>query len=248
VLNTEGSPANDYQELARVFDDYFVNVTNLTQTGNLNDDLSAAENLNTVYNRPLGQIDLTPVTAQEIKNIIRCLKWTTSSGYDEVPPRLLKLSLLYIISPLTYLCNKSLTSGIFPSWLKYSQVTPILKKGNKFELSNCRPVSLLTSFSKMFEKVMYKRQFNHVSVCNILSKAQYGFRPNMSTDNAIYQLTNNILKAIDNKQLGGMFCDLSRAFDCVQLLWNLLLRVEQGKERCPPRFDIGTALLFVLYK
>jgi len=127
-LNIEGSPANDYQELACVFNEYFINVTNLTQTGNLKDDPSVVENLNTVYNRPFGQIDLTPVTAQEIKNIIRSLKWTTSSGYDEVPPRLLKLSLLYIISPLTYLCNKSLTftitititSGIFPSWLKYS--------------------------------------------------------------------------------------------------------------------------------
>ena len=124
---------------------------------------------------------------------------------------LLKLSLLYIISPLIYLCNKSLTSGIFPSWLKYSQVTPILKKGNKFELSNYRPVSLLTSFSKIFEKVIYKRLVNHASTHNILSKAQYGLRTNMSTDNVIYQLMNNILKALDNKQLvGGMFCDLSK--------------------------------------
>jgi hypothetical protein len=79
-LNTEGSPANDYQQLACVFNEYFINVTNPTQTGNLKDDSSAAENLNTVYNRPLWQIDLTPVTAQEIRNIIRSLKWTTSSG------------------------------------------------------------------------------------------------------------------------------------------------------------------------
>jgi hypothetical protein len=76
--NIEGSTANDYQELACVFNEYFINVTNLTQIGNLKDDSSTAENLNTVYNRPLGQIDLTPVTAQEIKNIIRSLKWTTS--------------------------------------------------------------------------------------------------------------------------------------------------------------------------
>jgi hypothetical protein len=53
-------------------------------------------------------------------------------------------------------------------------------------------------------------------VHNILSRAQYGFRTNMSTDNSIYQLTTNILKALDNKQLvGGIFCDLSKAFDCV---------------------------------
>jgi hypothetical protein len=214
-LNIEGSPANDYQELACVFNEYFINVINPTQTDNLKEDSSVAENLNTVCNRPFGQIDLTPVTAQEIK-IIRSLKWTTASGYDGVSPRLLKLSLPYIISPLTYLCNKSLTSGIFPTWLKYSQVTPIFKKGNKCELSNYRPISLLTSFSKIFEKVIYKRLANHTSAHNILSKAQYGFRTNMSTENAIYQLMNNILKALDNKQhVGGMFCDLSKAFDCV---------------------------------
>jgi hypothetical protein len=174
------------------------------------------ENLNTVYNRPFGQIHLTLVTAQEIKNIIRSLKRTTSSGYDEVPPRVLKQSLLFIISPLTYLCNKSLTSGIFSSWLKYSQVIPIFKKGNKFEISNYRPISLLTSFSKIFEKIIYKRLANHASTHNILSKTQYRFRTKMSTDNAIYQLTNNVLKALDNKQLvGGIFYDLSKAFDCV---------------------------------
>jgi len=211
--------------LAYVFNEYFTNITNPTQTGNLKDDSSSAENLNIVFNRPLGQIDLTPVTAQEIKNIIRSLKWKTSSGYDEVPPKLLKLILQYIISPLTYLCNKSLTSGIFPSWLKYSQVTPLFKKGSKSELSNYSPISLLTSFSRIFEKVIYIRLVNQASMYNIISKVQYGFRTNLSTENAIYQLTNNILKALDNKQLaGGTFCDLSKAFDCVdhETLLNIL--------------------------
>ena len=69
-LNIDGSPANDYQELARVFNDYFINVSNQTQTGNLKDNSSAVENLNTVYIRPFGQIDLTSVTAQEINRLI----------------------------------------------------------------------------------------------------------------------------------------------------------------------------------
>jgi hypothetical protein len=230
-LNIEGSPANGYQELACIFNDYFLNITNLTQIGNLKDDSPVTENLNAVYNRPFGQIELTPVTAQEIKNIITSLKWTTSSGYDEVPPRLLKLSLLFVISPITYLCNKSLTSGIFPSWLKYSQVTPILKKGNKFELPNYRLISLLTSFSKIFEKIIYKKLANHASAHNILSKAQYGFRTNMSTDNAIYQLMNNILKVLDNNQpVGEIFCDLYKSFDCVDhetFLINLNIMVSE---------------------
>ena len=105
---------------------------------------------------------------------------------------------------------------IYRSTLKVLRLQASVCVGSKSELSNYRPISLLTSFSKIFEKVIYKRLDNHASVYNILSKVQYGFRTNLSTENAIYQLTNNILKALDNKQLvGGIFCDLSKAFDCV---------------------------------
>jgi hypothetical protein len=109
-----------------------------------------------------------------------------------------------------------MSSGIFPTWLKLSQVAPIFKKGDKDKLTNYRPISLLTSFSKIFEKVIYKRLDDHMTSNKILAKEQYGFRNNTTTEKAIYQLSNNILKALDNKYLvGGIFCDLTKAFDCV---------------------------------
>ena len=133
----------------------------------------------------------------------------------EIPLNILKISAPYIISPLIYLCNKSITTGIFPTRLKYSQIVPIYKKGDKHVLSNYRPISLLTSFSKIFEKVIYNRLYDHVTHYKILTKEQYGFRNNYSTEKAIYHLTNNILTALNNRQLvGGIFCDLSKAFDC----------------------------------
>ena len=114
------------------------------------------------------------------------------------------------------MCNKSIITGIFPTRLKYSQVAPIYKKGDKHELSSYRPISLLTSLSKIFEKVIYNRLYDHVTRHEILAKEQYGFRNNCSTEKAIYNLTDNILKALDNRQLvGGIFCDLSKAFDYV---------------------------------
>ena len=121
-----------------------------------------------------------------------------------------------ITSQLTYLCNKSISKGSFPTRLKYSQITPIFKKGDKTELTNYRPISLLTSFSKIFEKLIYTRLNKHIIFNKILANEQYGFRRNTSTETAIYQLTNKILKALDNKEwVGGIFCDLSKAFDCV---------------------------------
>jgi len=182
----------------------------------MNTNLQALSNLYSVFNKPHPQLNLTPVNAKEIKDIIQTLKWKSSCVYDEVPFKILKISAPYIISPLIYLCNKSMSTGMFPTRLKYSQVVPIYKKGDKHELSNYRPISLLTSLSKIFEKVIYNRLYDHVTCYEILAKEQYGFRNNYSTEKAIYHLTNNIFKELDNRQLvGGIFCDLSKAFDCV---------------------------------
>ena len=126
------------------------------------------------------------------------------------------MSIQCISSPLTYICNKMLSSGTLPSRLKFSEVKPTFKKGDKSDASNYRPISLLTSFSKIFKKVIYNRLYHHISNNHILVKEQYGFRHASSTDNASYTLTNNILTALNNKLLvGGIFCDLHKAFDCV---------------------------------
>jgi hypothetical protein len=93
---------------------------------------------------------MAPVPAKEIKEIIKPLPWKNSSGYDKIPLRILKISMSLIISPLTYLCNKSISIGNFPTRLKYSQIIPVFKKGNKTELTNYRSISLLNSLSKMF--------------------------------------------------------------------------------------------------
>jgi hypothetical protein len=136
-------------------------------------------------------------------------------GYDEIPLKILEISLPFIISPLTYICNKSLSTGTFPTRLKYSQINPIFKKGNKAGMSNYRPISLLTAFTKVFEKVIYKRLHYHIKSNNTLAKEQYGFMNNSSTEIASYNLINDILKALNSKMwVGGIFCDLNKACDC----------------------------------
>jgi hypothetical protein len=82
-------------------------------------------------------------------------------------------------------------------------------------LSNYRPISLLTSFSKILE-VIFIRLLNHIYVNNILAQEQCVVRNNLSTETASYNLINNVLEAINNKLIvGGVFCDLTKAFDCV---------------------------------
>jgi hypothetical protein len=116
-----------------------------------------------------------------------------------VPRKILKISATFISSPLCNIINKSLSSGIFPDRLKYSIVIPVHKRGDKNNVSDYRPISLLTSFSKIFQKVIYKRLIDHLTN-NILTKSKFGFKKNTSTTNATYKLINGILKALNNKR------------------------------------------------
>jgi hypothetical protein len=127
-------------------------------------------------------------------------------GYDEIPIKILKLSAPFIISPLTCICNKSLFSGIFPERLKYAIIKPVYKKGKKLLTTYYRSVSLLTSFSKIFEKLIYSQ---HICTNNILAKKQYGFSINSSTEAASRDVINELLKAMNNRlSVGSIFCDL----------------------------------------
>ena len=107
-----------------------------------------------------------------------------------------------------------LSTGTFLDRLKYSEIKPIYKKGDKTLITSYRPISLFPVFSKIFEKFMCKR-LGHLTLNNILVKEQFGFRCNSSTEIAIYTLRNNILSSLNNRIIVGLFCDLQKAFDCV---------------------------------
>jgi hypothetical protein len=109
-----------------------------------------------------------------------------------------------------------ISTGIFPTRLKFAEIKPLFKKGEIANTSNYRPISLLTSFSKMFEKIIYTRIIRHLNHNHILVDEQFGFRTKSSTDLASYKLINDVLTSLNDQLLvGGVFCDLQKAFDCV---------------------------------
>ena len=116
-------------------------------------------------------------THKEIEQIISSLKSKNSHGYDDVSVNILKSSSPYISSPLCHICNKMLSTGIFPDRLKHAEVKPIFKNGDKSDVSNYRPISLLPAFSKVLEKVIYVRMYQYLVNNSILINEQFGFRP-----------------------------------------------------------------------
>jgi len=156
MLKFENTLIDNQSKIADILNYYFLTVADNSMV-NINNVINQTKDnpinyLYKYYNKPFPMIQWQYVSTYEIKNIIKSLKSKNTCGYDEISNRVMKLSSPFITSTLTYICNAVLKSGVFPDRLKYAIVKPIYKKGSKTDISNYRPISILTSFSKIFEK------------------------------------------------------------------------------------------------
>ena len=106
----------------------------------------------------------------------------SSSGHDGISNKLLKLVKNELKKLLTLIVNQMITTGIFPEAFKISKITPLYKKGDHSLLANYRPISLLPTISKVFERIIYDQMYEYLNENNLLAKEQFGFRKNHSTE------------------------------------------------------------------
>jgi hypothetical protein len=153
---------------------------------------------------------------KEIEKIIISLKIKESSGDDEISTKVFKINAPFISSPLSYIFNKSMLFGTFPTRLKHAIIKPLLKKGDKENVAKYTPIFSLTSFAKALENIFYDRLLKHTETNNILSVDHFGLRTSSSTAKASYKLIDDILNVLNNRMVvGGIFYDLQKAFYCV---------------------------------
>ena len=136
--------------------------------------------------------------------------------YDGITNVLLKKIIHVIVFPLTHIFNLSLTTGTVPNKMKIAKVIPIFKKGDQQDVGNYHPLSILTIFSKILEKIVYSRLIAFFNCNHVLSGSQFGFRKKHSTAHALLLFINKIANAIDNVlHTAGIFLDFSKAFDTI---------------------------------
>ena len=118
---------------------------------------------------------------------------------------------------LAIIVNESFIYGYFPNKLKASKVIPLHKKSSTQSTNNYRPISLLSVFSKIFEKLMHQRIYKFLETHNILYPSQFGYRIKHSTSHALINITEEVKHSIDNNKYGcGIFLDLKKVFDTVK--------------------------------
>ena len=154
------------------------------------------------------------INTDVINQIIDSLAPKSSSGYDGISTKLLKLTKNSILKPITIIVNQMLNTGIFPDNLKIAKVNPIFKKDDERQFTNYRPISLLSSISKIFEKVIFKQLYTFFQEKQLFYSSQYGFREKHSTEFAALELVDRVTVEMDQSNTPiSLFLDLSKAFD-----------------------------------
>ena len=155
------------------------------------------------------------ISDDEVLKIIEKLP-NKSFGPASIPLRLLKVIADLIVMPLCHIINLSFSSGVFPEVWKIAKVIPLHKGGSTEELNNFRPISLLSIFDKIIEKLMHVRLYSFLEENDVFCKNQYGFKKKSNCAHSLIEMTEKIKESVDNGKFGcGIFIDLKKAFDTV---------------------------------
>lgn len=194
---------NNEAEIANLFASHFKSVY-------------SKQNLPT-YNitaEPAEVLDEITISKKEIINVINELKTNTSAGPDSIHPQIIKMCSKELLEPLYILFNKAIKEGIFPNEWKNAFIIAVYKSGDVCNVKNFRPISIINTISKIFEKILFLKLSPHLQ--KIIISKQHGGMPHKSTITNLCTFNEYIAQAFsENCNVFVIYLDVSKAFDMV---------------------------------
>ena len=225
ILKEADNLITDENELCETFNTFFAQIGNdigIPENNDrpINEILNSYQNHPSLRlinsNKPNGYTNFTfsPITPSHITEIITELQNKKSSGYDDIPASFIKHLKHELAIPLSSLINSCINKGIFPSNLKMADITPVYKKKDKLNKDNYRSINLLPILSKIFEKILNIQLTEFAN--NFYSSLLSGFRKKHGCCNILSLMIEHWRSALDNNKIVGILAiDLSKAFDCM---------------------------------
>ena len=206
IIIAKGKDMTNPKNIANAFNNFFTNIgPSLSKTI-----VQSKKNFtNFLHNSSLNLFVLKPVTHDAVRKLVSQLNNRKALGPTSIPVTILKENIDVLVRPLTFILNQSFEQGIFPEILKIVQVLSIHKKEDTVTVCNYCPISLLSVFSKIFEKAMYHRICSFLCKYKLINTNQFGFCSNHSTEHALISLIETIKKSLDHDEIVcGVFIDL----------------------------------------
>ena len=206
-ITYNGFTAKTTKEKATLINSYFSSVFHPPSTRSVASDfqdLSESE----------GHISEITLQVDEVFQCLTNLDTSKASGPDGIPSRLLQACSLEIAPSICELFNYSLHTGHIPSEWKSANVTPVHKKERKELAENYRPISLLPILSKVLERCVCLRLYNHIE--HLINQSQHGFLRQRSCITQLLSVLHTIGQSLDkNIQTDTIYLDFAKAFDSV---------------------------------
>ena len=185
------------QEIAKEFNKFFTSV-GPTLVGKIPNTEKSFQYFLTSHNK---KMQLEELNFDEFEEAFKSLKRNKAAGFDDLSSSIIIDAYDSLKNILFHIFKVSIKQGIFPDCLKIAKITPIFKSGAKDDVNNYRPISILPVLSKVLERIMYNRVYNHLGCKGLLYEKQFGFKRNNSTEHAILQLTRDIASFFEKGEL-----------------------------------------------
>jgi hypothetical protein len=210
-LMVDNKLTHDKVEIANVANNFFV------QVGQRNVAFTSTDHEFEPKPVPVTEMnDFEITTSNEIAEIIKSLENNKACGIDKIPATFLKDNVDYFSDILSKYINDSFKNGEFPEALKFARVKVLYKSGDPKDINNYRPISVLSTFSKIFEKLIKNQLLSHLQTNKLIHPSQFGFLPASCTTSAASGLINDIVSGLNDKlKTSCIFVDVKKAFDCV---------------------------------